>query len=98
MSLNGHFKNTVVAETCNVTAVPKGLLKKLKNFKLVHAISCHLDFLNSLKSLFLVFHTLNIPISIVQLHVQNTGIALSSPNVVPYQHISNGKCQDVPLN
>jgi hypothetical protein len=30
--------------------------------------------------------------------VQNTGTALSSLNVVPYQHISNGKCQDVPLN
>ena len=30
--------------------------------------------------------------------MQNTGTALSSLNVVPYHHISNGKCQDVPLN
>ena len=63
-----------------------------------HAICCHLDCCNSLKSLSLVFYKLDILISTVQLHVQNTRTALSSLNVVPYQHISNGKCQDVPLN
>jgi hypothetical protein len=50
-SVTVHLKSIVATEKSNITPVAKGLLKKLKDFKLVYMIHFVVDYLCILKNL-----------------------------------------------
>jgi hypothetical protein len=81
-----HLESIVATEKGNITAVAKGLLKKLKGFKFVYMIHFIVDYLCILKRLSLLFQKQDILISTVQLHVENTVAALTSLKKVPGLH------------
>jgi hypothetical protein len=81
-----HLGNIVATEKGNITAVAKGLLKKMKDFKFLYMIYFIVDYLCILKSLSLLFQKQDILISTVELHVENAVAALTSFKKVPSLH------------
>jgi hypothetical protein len=81
-----HLGNIVATERGNITAVAKGHLKKMKDFKFLYMIYFIVDYLCILKSLSLLFQKQDILISTVELHVENAVAALTSFKKVPGLH------------
>ncbi|XP_040177111.1 zinc finger protein 862-like [Rana temporaria] len=97
---------SVAAEKDSASAVARGLLKKLTDFKFVHMLHFLLDYLEIIKNLSLLFQREELFLSTIELHVKNTICSLKSLKDVPKQHEERfltgaslkGQYQDVQLH